>query len=448
MNCAELRERVAAGEPTDAQHLGDCAACRDWAAVLEEAMDTIELPDVEPSTGDWERLNAALESRGKRDARVSLRCTYCHDGLQTEVDGGPVFCATCLAPHHLDCFRANAGCGAPACRGVSTVSPQLQVHRGGKPWGQPKQQGAATPPRRVLPWLVVAALAGTAAAGWRLAGESDLPEPQAAHQSAQPPAPAPPDAPKAPAPPAPPDAVAPPAPIADGSYLGSAETTYALVLAEGYSDEEAGQVARWLSESPDSPVAGRSSVRAFATQRWRQLYRAGTDEVVEGWVTQVRIGGFAAPDPLLRDEVRRLDQAWEVAPGDPRWVREMNPGSIGAAALVCLRGWLAGEDSLTLPALRETIENMSTPIPWGVHEDSPLGRSYRVTRDDQGLLRALHVRTLTCVHRIAGSFVPDSIAEAEAFFAEVRRAAEEGKVVIEMWDPGLERPTRAYVRTP
>ncbi|MCO5171544.1 MAG: tetratricopeptide repeat protein [Planctomycetes bacterium] len=52
---------------------------------------------------------------------VSLRCTFCHDGLPRE---DASFCAGCLAPHHDDCFRRHARCAAPGCGEARLVRPR------------------------------------------------------------------------------------------------------------------------------------------------------------------------------------------------------------------------------------------------------------------------------------------------------------------------------------
>lgn len=288
MNCTEYREHASAPEPATQEvadaHRADCAACACWSQTQEDAVRAIDLPDVEPPPGDWERLSAALDAAdapGPAKVNVRLQCSYCHDTLVAGAEGA-VYCASCLAPHHLDCFRSNAGCATPACPGVSTVTPVLQVHEGGKPWGATKT--GKTPPRRLLPWLGVALLGTAALSAYALVGqgggagvapgqpaiasttpELDVPDPLPVPAdlpvSVEPPPPVPVDPPL----PVPVDAplpvpVDPPLPVpADRPPAVSADdppgTTYALVVGSGYDEDEAKRVARWLESSPRSPLA-------------------------------------------------------------------------------------------------------------------------------------------------------------------------------------------------
>ncbi|MBX3468003.1 MAG: tetratricopeptide repeat protein [Planctomycetes bacterium] len=57
---------------------------------------------------------------------VSLRCTFCHDGLPREEAS---FCAGCLAPHHDDCFGRHGRCAAPGCGEVRLVRPRAADQR-------------------------------------------------------------------------------------------------------------------------------------------------------------------------------------------------------------------------------------------------------------------------------------------------------------------------------
>lgn len=80
---------------------------------------------------------------------VALRCTFCHDAL---VRPDAAYCASCLAPHHADCFGAHGRCAAPGCAERASV------------------RCGATAPRR---WPLVgaaAALAALAAAAGGYAG--------------------------------------------------------------------------------------------------------------------------------------------------------------------------------------------------------------------------------------------------------------------------------------
>lgn len=106
-----------------AEHLAACAGCR---ALLEghvrEVLGAVAAP-VDPPADRWEELAERIESDRQRRAqlRVSLACSFCHDGLPRDQ---AAFCAACLAPHHLDCFRQHARCAAPGCDETRVVGSQ------------------------------------------------------------------------------------------------------------------------------------------------------------------------------------------------------------------------------------------------------------------------------------------------------------------------------------
>ena len=52
---------------------------------------------------------------------VSLVCTYCHDQLARP---DAAFCASCLAPHHHDCFATHGRCATPGCDELELVEPR------------------------------------------------------------------------------------------------------------------------------------------------------------------------------------------------------------------------------------------------------------------------------------------------------------------------------------
>jgi len=59
---------------------------------------------------------------------VTLRCTFCHDGLGS---GLTVYCAACLAPHHADCHAEHGSCAGPGCGETRAVQPTPR-RRGGR----------------------------------------------------------------------------------------------------------------------------------------------------------------------------------------------------------------------------------------------------------------------------------------------------------------------------
>lgn len=76
----------------------------------------------EPSA-PWRQLATHRELLAPRDdlgIQVSVSCCYCHDGLQRTA---AAFCATCLAPHHVECFETHARCATLACGGTEVILP-------------------------------------------------------------------------------------------------------------------------------------------------------------------------------------------------------------------------------------------------------------------------------------------------------------------------------------
>lgn len=126
-----LREGLADQDDEEARamatlrtHVEGCARCRASTEGLDRALTPPPLP-FSPA----ELLPAIKERLARREGQavvaevapalsVRLLCTYCRDGL-----GGPdpVYCATCLAPHHGDCFAEHGRCAATGCEGRQVV---------------------------------------------------------------------------------------------------------------------------------------------------------------------------------------------------------------------------------------------------------------------------------------------------------------------------------------
>lgn len=51
---------------------------------------------------------------------VTLRCTWCRESLGRDA---AVFCAACLAGHHLECLVEHGECAAPGCGETRCVRP-------------------------------------------------------------------------------------------------------------------------------------------------------------------------------------------------------------------------------------------------------------------------------------------------------------------------------------
>lgn len=70
---------------------------------------------------------ARVEAVGRQ---ISLACSYCHDRARRE---DVVFCASCLAPHHEECFASHGRCSLPGCEETRTVRPADAGGAGGPP---------------------------------------------------------------------------------------------------------------------------------------------------------------------------------------------------------------------------------------------------------------------------------------------------------------------------
>ncbi len=118
-------------------HLAGCARC---AEVLDQLRACLTLPAVTPAAGSWEKLAARIAAEQGVRGRVSLACTWCHDGLRR---GEAVYCAACLAPHHAECFRTHGQCSAPGCDDTEVVVPRSGVASARRRWRDAALAGVA-----------------------------------------------------------------------------------------------------------------------------------------------------------------------------------------------------------------------------------------------------------------------------------------------------------------
>jgi len=179
VKCLDLQERLVAealaddGAGADADLAGHAAACDDCAGVAAVARAAAgllgpEAPAPAPAgeaDGGWSRLRERIAADRRRlDLRIAVACSYCHDDLPR---AEAVFCASCLAPHHEECFREHGLCSALGCDETLVV--------------QAREAGRA-PARRRRPWLAWAAagLGGLAVAAAALGPPALAPEPRPA----------------------------------------------------------------------------------------------------------------------------------------------------------------------------------------------------------------------------------------------------------------------------
>jgi hypothetical protein len=119
------------------------------AASAAACLEQLELPRVPAPSGGWEALEAEIGAAERRGSlRVRLTCGYCHDRLER---GQASYCASCLAPHHAECFAEHGMCVIPGCEETALV-------RAGGASPRPVRRRAL-----LLPGLVLAGLAGVAA---------------------------------------------------------------------------------------------------------------------------------------------------------------------------------------------------------------------------------------------------------------------------------------------
>lgn len=165
--CADLPPLLAARplgvldaseESAVAQHLAQCADCRELEKATLASLVTATPGRHEPSPGVWARLEAriaadraalAADAKPRSEPepaaaeepvpgspprlapRIALGCTFCHaEVLRREA----VFCGSCLAPHHESCFLQHGRCSAPGCTETRTVRPrETQVRAPARP---------------------------------------------------------------------------------------------------------------------------------------------------------------------------------------------------------------------------------------------------------------------------------------------------------------------------
>lgn len=122
------------------EHVSGCASCTAERSALEAALATP--PVLDPPPEILESLHEQIAEESARtprplpaDVRVRLLCTYCKDDLPREDDPAPdpgartVYCATCLAPCHQECFDDHGRCAAPGCEGRNVVHVQPPAPR-------------------------------------------------------------------------------------------------------------------------------------------------------------------------------------------------------------------------------------------------------------------------------------------------------------------------------
>ncbi len=151
-----LREKLmaAAEAPASLPETMICQACSESLAARERVFAASERA--------WFHAECFVKMRGAPEAlvgkpaepvRASLRCSYCHGELAR---GASAYCASCLAPHHSDCFREYGRCSALGCGETRLVPPEAAVEA-----AQPQVVSL----RRAPPYWVAVATLAVAASG-------------------------------------------------------------------------------------------------------------------------------------------------------------------------------------------------------------------------------------------------------------------------------------------
>lgn len=144
MNCGEFQS-ILATEPLDILneqerdrlniHRRECEACRinsqELKTVYELLGDENEEAAFNPdslwsgikqniSRNESQTSAITVVNKSTKKIVIALACSYCHDSLTR---GEASYCASCLAPHHTDCFQSHGRCSAMGCEETLTVKP-------------------------------------------------------------------------------------------------------------------------------------------------------------------------------------------------------------------------------------------------------------------------------------------------------------------------------------
>jgi putative zinc finger protein len=138
-------------------HLVSCESCRAARRDTARCLEEVAAPPEAPPPQVWSAIRARIERGGGDDpvrdaseeAVIHLACSFCRGGL---VRRNAVYCASCLAPHHSDCFNEYGRCSVMGCGEQRVVLPRALP-----PLAAPQPQA---PRRARWPWLLVALASG------------------------------------------------------------------------------------------------------------------------------------------------------------------------------------------------------------------------------------------------------------------------------------------------
>jgi hypothetical protein len=103
------------------QHVAACGACKARVTEVEEALVAVVPERLEAPSDSWQRIKDGIARLEAKAPVVTLTCTYCHGALARS---GAVYCATCLAPCHEDCWKEHGGCTVLGCREKRVLRPE------------------------------------------------------------------------------------------------------------------------------------------------------------------------------------------------------------------------------------------------------------------------------------------------------------------------------------
>jgi len=119
-----------------AEHLADCQNCASLLASVDSALRLLRRPTVKAPVTAWEALKGRIEADVAKEAaapklKISVSCCFCKGGLERSE---ALFCGSCLAPYHGDCFAEYGRCVNLGCEETRTVKPlELVERRGAEP---------------------------------------------------------------------------------------------------------------------------------------------------------------------------------------------------------------------------------------------------------------------------------------------------------------------------
>lgn len=141
------------------EHLAFCERCQAAREDTAAALSFVAAPPVAPPEELWRKLRARIEREATADPVrhaepspiVSLSCSYCRGGMTRRA---AVYCASCLAPHHPECFAEYGRCSVMGCSETRIVRPAdlppLRLRTGARRRPRPR---ARPRPRRRRRWL-------------------------------------------------------------------------------------------------------------------------------------------------------------------------------------------------------------------------------------------------------------------------------------------------------